>query len=154
MELNDHGTTDWNTYFQSMLILDIRPCFWTYYIHLHGYLQKYKFIRKTNTTSFSNFSLRIEAESARRSFLLCQRNKRIFSWSYFWTYIHSILYSSTRQLCHLSALVNIEHESKSSVVGCGIVVVAFLLPFSGSESREWLLSILACSQRWQAIGWE
>jgi len=73
----------------SMLIVDIRPCFWTD-IHLYGYLWNYKFVRKSNV--IFDFSLKIGTGSARRSFLLSQKNKRIFSWSCFCTYVHSILY--------------------------------------------------------------
>jgi len=68
-----------------------------------GFLDVYPFLRisvklqihsKNQRHAFSNFSLKIEAESVWRSFLLCQRNKRIFSWSCFCTYVHSILYGS------------------------------------------------------------
>jgi len=77
-ELLDHGTTDWNT--SSMLIVDIRPGFWTY-IHLYKYLLNYTFKKPV---SFPNFSLKIEeCMEVILRFLLCQRNKKIFSWSCF-----------------------------------------------------------------------
>jgi len=95
MELLDRGTTDWNT--SSMLIV-----LWVYVLVFGRIFICTDICKTTNSfekpTSFSDFSLKIEAESAWRSFLLCQRNKRIFSWSCFCTYVHSILYGRYSQV--------------------------------------------------------